>query len=50
MYVLKAVFPNGKKIEWVCEHKKNLESMRKTILEMGFLRATIKKRKEKNEK
>lgn len=48
-YVLKAVTPDGRKVEWEHHCKKTLEDTRRACLEMGFRRASIKKRR-KNER
>lgn len=47
-YVLKAVTPDGRKVEWESDKKIACEDMRKFCLDNGFLRATVKKRR-KNE-
>lgn len=49
IYVLKAVTPDGRKVEWEHHCKKTLEDTRRACLEMGFRRASIKKRR-KNER
>jgi hypothetical protein len=48
VYVLKAVTPDGRKVKWRSRSKKPLEKTRKAALEIGYLRATIKKER-KNE-
>ena len=44
-YVLKAVTPDGRKVEWEHHCKKTLEDTKRACLEMGFRRASIKKRR-----
>ena len=50
LYVLKYVTPDGRKGEIRHHYKQSLEDTRKEMLKMGFLRATVKKAKAKDDR
>lgn len=45
-YVLKAVTPDGRKVELEHHCKKTLDDTKRACLKMGFRRASIKKKEE----